>query len=268
MVLLQELSEEGEKICHRIKEITQALMQGVGPQKTRRILAASADLSATHFNDDKLFMIQEGAVRFVMGRQLFMLLECGDLMGLDLQQNLNGAQFSTDFALHVEEFSKKDFLKVVLGNPELSKLWLEFLNLQARLFLIVSAQQLKAGAQLQTNVDHYKKGEVILKQGSHGRDVYTLVEGTAEVLVDSVKVGEIKQNNIFGALAAMTDTPRSASVVAREDCTVVSLPEDHFLDLIRSRPETVLQLCRDMAQTIISLNARVVEGVKVSNKKS
>ena len=268
MVLLQEMSEDGERICHRIKEITQALMLGVGPQKTRKILPASADISSTHFSDDKLFMIQEGAVRFVMGRQLFKLLESGDLMGLDLQQNLNGVQFSTDFALHVEEFSKQDFLRVVLGNPELSKLWLEFLNLQARLFLLVSAQQMKAGVQRETSVDHYKKGEVILKQGSHGKDVYTLVEGTAEVLVDSVKVGEIRSNHIFGALAAMTNTPRSASVVASEDCTVVSLPEDHFLDLIRTRPETVMQLCRDMAQTIISLNSRVVEGVKIPHKKS
>lgn len=265
---MQEVSEESEKICHRIKEITQALMVGVGPQKTRKILPASSDVSATHFDNEKMFMIQEGAVRFVMGRQLFMLLESGDLMGLDLQQNLSGAQFSTDFALHVEEFSKQDFLNVVLGNPELSKLWLEFLNLQARLFLSVSAQQMKAGVQHETSVDHYKKGEVILKQGSSGKDVYTLVEGSAEVLVDNIKVGEIQNNHIFGALAAMTNTPRSASVIAREDCTVVSLPEDHFLDLIKSRPETVMQLCRDMAQTIISLNARVVEGVKIPNKKS
>jgi len=82
MVLLQEIGEGGEKICHRFKEITKALMVGVGLRKTGKILAASADLSAAHFNDDKLFMSQEGAVRFVMGRQLFMLLESGDLMGL------------------------------------------------------------------------------------------------------------------------------------------------------------------------------------------
>jgi CRP/FNR family transcriptional regulator, cyclic AMP receptor protein len=263
MLLLIEAQAEAEEICHRIKEISAALIAGVGPQKTRKIFSASEDLAREHFSGEKFFVVREGAVRFLMSGSLFMLYEEGDLLGLDIQQNLSGVSFTSDFAVTVEEFSKADFLRVTLGNPELSKMWLEYLNLQARLFLIVSAQQMKAGLKLESEVEQFKKGEVIIKQGSQSRDVFTLVEGAADVLVDGVRVGEIKSNQIFGALAAMTGTARSASVVARQDCTVVSLPEDHFVDLIRSRPETVMQLCKDMAETIITLNNRVVEGVKV-----
>jgi CRP/FNR family cyclic AMP-dependent transcriptional regulator len=262
VLLLIEAKPEAEEICKTIKEIAAALMAGVGPQRSRKIWAASSDLAREHFLGDRLFVVREGAVRFLMGGSLFMLYEEGDLLGLDLQQNLSGVSFATDFAVTVEEFSREQFLKTVLGHPELSKLWLEYLNLQARLFLLVSAQQMKSTLQTETAVDQYKKGDVIIKQGSQGREVFTMIEGSADVMVDGVKVGEIRPNQIFGALAAMTGTHRSASVVAQQDCTVVSLPEDHFIDLIRSRPETVMQLCREMAETIMALNHKVVEGVK------
>lgn len=262
MLLLIESKPEAEEICRKIKEISAALIAGVGPQRTRRIWAASEDLAREHFSGDRLYVIREGAVRFLMGGSLFMLYEENDLLGLDIQQNLSGVSFATDFAVTVEEFSREQFLRTVLGHPELSKLWLEYLNLQARLFLLVSAQQMKSSVQSETAVEQYKIGDVIIKQGSQGRDVYTLIEGGADVMVDGIKVGEIRPNQIFGALAAMTGTDRSASVVAHKECTVVSLPEDHFIDLIRSRPETVMQLCREMAETIMALNHKVVEGVK------
>lgn len=263
MVLLVESQAECEELLKKIKELGGALLSGVGPERTRKMHPATSDLSKEHWGEGKLYVLQEGAVRFTMQGKLFMLYEEGDFLGLDIQRNIQGAEYSSDFAIQVEEFSRDEFLRIILANSQLSKMWLEYLNLQAKLFLVLSGHLLKTGFQPETSIEQFGKGHVIIKQGSQGKEVFTLVEGAADVLVDGVKVGEIGANQIFGALAAMTNTPRSASVVAREACTVVSLTEDHFIDLIKSRPETVMHLCKDMAETIIGLNHRVVEGKKI-----
>lgn len=255
------LVEIPEDCIHLAKEgdaLLQKIISGVGSERKTESLAASQDFVRDHFQEDKLFVIREGAVRFSIEGQLFMLFEEGDLLGIDVQRNLQSTQFSSDFATKVESFSKTQFLDLVLKNKELSNLWLEYLNSQARLFLRLSGSFLKAGMEPETEFQNFTKGQSIIEQGTKSCDVYTMIEGQADVLVDGVKVGEIKEGEIFGALAAMTGTSRSATVLATTHCLVVQLPEDQFLDLIKARPETVVSMCRDMAKTIVGLNQKVV----------
>ena len=73
-----------------------------------------------------------------------------------------------------------------------------------------------------------------------------------------IGLGGLLPDEIFGAIGGLTGTPRSATVVATKQTTVVVLPTDHFIELIQERPQTVLQLVKDMARKLVSLNERVV----------
>lgn len=44
-----------------------------------------------------------------------------------------------------------------------------------------------------------------------------------------------------------------------EDCTVLAVPKDEFVTLIKSHPETTMTLIDNMARNIQSLNARLTE---------
>lgn len=105
---------------------------------------------------------------------------------------------------------------------------------------------------------HYNAGETIIAQGDDADLVYTLIDGHADALCDGVKVGEIHQNEIFGALAVFTRQPRIASVVARTDCTVMMVNKDDFIQLIYEQPQISVGLIEEMAAKINELNNQLL----------
>jgi CRP/FNR family transcriptional regulator, cyclic AMP receptor protein len=104
----------------------------------------------------------------------------------------------------------------------------------------------------------FAPGETIINQGDAADLVYTLIEGKADAICDGVKVGEIHQNEIFGALAVFTRQPRIASVVARTDCTVMMVNKDDFVQLIFEQPQISVGLIEEMAAKINELNSQIL----------
>lgn len=259
MLFLVEVSPECEALAKKSNDLLQDLLLKAQAPGLSRKWTPSEDLNKEHFrNSDSLFVISQGAAKLTIEGNLFVLYEEGDILGLDLHRNISNAQISSDLPIQVDELTKGSFLAIVLRDNKLSELWVEYLNLQAQLYLQLSASLLKNTAVFQPEVQNIEAGQVIIKQGSFGNEVFTMIEGAADVMVDGVKVGEVRENQIFGALAAFTNTARSASVIATAPCTIVSLKEGQFVELMKTRPETVFSLCRDMANTIVDLNKKVV----------
>ena len=99
---------------------------------------------------------------------------------------------------------------------------------------------------------------MIIQQGSKDNEVFTLMSGAAQVIVNDTIVGEVKRDEVFGAIAALTGTPRTATVKAASQCSVLVVPDTHFKELLKSRPDTMTKLIEDMARTIISGNEKIV----------
>ena len=104
----------------------------------------------------------------------------------------------------------------------------------------------------------YPSGSVIIQQGDPADDIFSMVEGLAEVLVNDMAVAKIRPGELFGTMAALTGSHRNATVRAMESCSVIRVPKDRFFELIRSRPAAVQGLLVDMAKSISELNEEVV----------
>ncbi|MDH5473810.1 MAG: cyclic nucleotide-binding domain-containing protein, partial [Gammaproteobacteria bacterium] len=114
-------------------------------------------------------------------------------------------------------------------------------------------------AEFHPEIRQYNEQDTIIEEGGTDNEVYTLLSGSADVLVKDTQVGVIKRDEIFGAIAALTGTPRTAKVVATSDCTVLVVPSDRFQDLLKKRPDTVTKLIEDMARTIVASNQKIVD---------
>ncbi len=71
----------------------------------------------------------------------------------------------------------------------------------------------------------YSRGDVIVLQGDIGQEAYILEKGRCDVWVDTggaqpTRVGSIEAGEFFGEAALVSDTERSASVVATNECVV------------------------------------------------
>jgi hypothetical protein len=80
-------------------------------------------------------------------------------------------------------------------------------------------------------------GDEIIRRGDHGDRFYLVESGEVEAQVD----GEVKllgSGDGFGEIALLRDVPRTATVVARTDATLLALERDDFLAAVTRDPHS------------------------------
>lgn len=94
--------------------------------------------------------------------------------------------------------------------------------------------------------DSYLAGESIVTEGETGATLYILASGRAAVRIgaDQKEVAQMREGEFFGEMALFDDQPRSASVVAVADTTVLTLDRDRFSTLVMQRPEVLFHICK------------------------
>ena len=81
----------------------------------------------------------------------------------------------------------------------------------------------------------YRSGDELFHQGDFGDAAYVVLEGKADILVDSpmgaVKVATLGRNDIIGEIAILCDVPRTATVVAHGDLETLRVCQGRVLPL-------------------------------------
>jgi MFS family permease len=72
-------------------------------------------------------------------------------------------------------------------------------------------------------------GETIVRQGDSGDVVYVIAAGTVDVSHDGHDLATLGRGEVFGEIALLRDVPRTATVVANEECQLFTLQRDEFL---------------------------------------
>jgi len=103
---------------------------------------------------------------------------------------------------------------------------------------------------------------VLIRQGEPLCEVFVMVDGAADVLVDGVKVGRVVAGEFMGEMSFLTETNCGATVVASEDCMVQVIDRDSFAAVIRFRPQTMFVLARTLAERLVRANLASVAGVR------
>jgi CRP-like cAMP-binding protein len=110
----------------------------------------------------------------------------------------------------------------------------------------------------------YAPGEPILDYLDKSDDVFFLMLGEVRVTIYStvgkaVSFREISAGEIFGEFPAIDGGSRSASVEARTNCLVASMPGSSFRELLQSEPGLANALLPRLTKTIRALTNRVYE---------
>jgi len=105
---------------------------------------------------------------------------------------------------------------------------------------------------------------MILERDSDERDIYFVVEGAVEVVNYSqggreIALARIAAGGYFGELAAIDGQPRSASVVALENCLVATMSPKAFDRLLVDHPELARGLLLRLARIIRACDNRIMD---------
>ena len=98
-----------------------------------------------------------------------------------------------------------------------------------------------------------RRGEFLFRQGDKPDGAYVLVSGSLRVGVDDGEGGEkaiarIRQGEILGEMALITEDNRSASISALRDCELFRLPVDLFAAVSEYYPRNVLNVYRTVTK--------------------
>jgi predicted MFS family arabinose efflux permease len=72
----------------------------------------------------------------------------------------------------------------------------------------------------------------VVRQGETGDRFYVVTEGELGVTVDGTAVATLRDGDYFGEIALLRDVPRTATVRARRDSTLLALDRDAFLTAV------------------------------------
>ena len=101
----------------------------------------------------------------------------------------------------------------------------------------------------------FKKGEVIIEEGSLSNDAYIIESGSVEVSkrLPSGKIQiitKLDKNDIFGEMGLIDQLPRSATVRALDDCSISIMTPDTFNSLAKKNPKALMPILKVLAKRL------------------
>ena len=93
-----------------------------------------------------------------------------------------------------------------------------------------------------SDVVAFRPGQVILREGERGEELYWVLSGTVAVHRGDVQVASLRAGEHFGEMSMVRDQPRSARAVAVGDVELLVFSKESFFRLLRTEHEVGVKL--------------------------
>ena len=102
----------------------------------------------------------------------------------------------------------------------------------------------------ESNPTRLAPGEVLFKAGDPGDAMYVVLDGTLDVRVEERVIDTATRGAIIGEMALIDESPRSATVLAREASTLVKVNSPRFQRLIQQNPFFAMHVMKVLADRV------------------
>jgi CRP/FNR family cyclic AMP-dependent transcriptional regulator len=253
--------EAMEAICARMQQLTKVLLEGF-PLDQDPLSLENIDDLYQHFDAHQLFLITDGMMHFTHEGETILSFDEGDIVGFSRAFDLPCPTIRADEFVEVQIIDRDTFLRHIYSDKRRQHYWSHLLMCQNSLLMSQLANVSKEQKQTIAGFQNYKPGDTIIKEGDDAEHVYTIISGEADVFADGIKVGDIGEDEVFGAMAVFTGEKRSATVIAKTACTIMAVPQNEFVNLIEAQPKAAVNLIENLARRIITMNHQLIEQQK------
>lgn len=101
---------------------------------------------------------------------------------------------------------------------------------------------------------HFNAGETIFKTGEAGTAMYIVKSGEVELYLGEHLVETVGTEGVFGEMALVDKSPRSATAIAKSDCELRLIEEKQFLFMVQETPLFALKVLRTLTHRLRSMN--------------
>ena len=104
-------------------------------------------------------------------------------------------------------------------------------------------------------VVRFNEGARIMVEGRPGTSMYIVLEGKVAVAIGKKIVEKLSTGGVFGEMALVDQSPRTATAVARSDCALLSINRDALISLVKSDPAIGMAMMRAVAARVRYMNS-------------
>ena len=116
----------------------------------------------------------------------------------------------------------------------------------------------------------FPSGSIILKEGEFGESIFLIGSGSARVVIkvergeESTDLSIMKKGDFFGEIALFQQKPRSATVVANQECTLLEIKGQEILNLLEKHPDIEIKFLFKLSERLRYTHDQVL-GSKLKN---
>lgn len=113
-----------------------------------------------------------------------------------------------------------------------------------------------------TRRKRFRKDEVVFHEKEVGDTLYVILRGRVKVAIfgddgKEVTLSSLTEGDFFGEMAVLDQEPRSATVIAEEECELLSLQRDDFTRAIEMDPGISASLVQVLAARLRKANHQI-----------
>jgi len=101
----------------------------------------------------------------------------------------------------------------------------------------------------------FAEGAKIMKEGAPATSMYIVLEGRVAIAIGRRIVEKLSIGGVFGEMALVDQSPRSATAVARTNCTLLAINRDALIALVKADPAIGMAMMRAVAQRVRYMNS-------------
>ena len=168
-------------------------------------------------------------------------------------------QFDLEKLSHDNSHYIKDIaIKLLKSEARLSLIEKEIYLHKVPLFSKISSHDLQ---KLATDMQelHFEKSDIVVNESDEGDSLFVITQGSASISVDEdsheKEVAQIHAGDYIGEIAILSKFPRTASVTALSELSVLELSGESFKRFIIEHPYVSLQLMQEITTRLIQLKS-------------
>jgi len=102
------------------------------------------------------------------------------------------------------------------------------------------------------STEEFQEGETIFVKGARGENMYVILSGSVAIVDDDRILATMEQGEMFGEMALVTQSPRTAGARALSDVAVLSLTMEDIMNTLGGDVS-----CQILVNIIIALSHRL-----------
>jgi CRP-like cAMP-binding protein len=225
---------------------------------------------------DKMYFLLEGEVALSAKGRPIGAAKAGEIFGemATISDSPRSATAVARSRCRVIALDDKQFTSALQKRPEFALMMLGVLTARLRSMIAglagvpaaatkesrVFEKQLLAGLQAGLGdraLVRYERNKVIMVAGQTGALMYVVLEGRVAISIRGAVVERVGPGGVFGEMALVDQSPRSADAVAETDCALLAVNRTVFLNLVKSEPRFGISLLSSMAERVRNTAAGV-----------